>query len=78
MGTTLLHFKKLPSLLETSLLVKNLPDFVYCNMIKVRFTQKMLVKWSKCHSCEPFIAPELLFPVNGMSSIDEMLIFSFF
>ena len=36
------------------------------------------MKWSKCHSCEPNIAPELLFPVYGMNSSDKMLIFSIF
>ena len=45
--------------------------------VKVRFTQKMLVKLSHCHSSEPFFAPELLFPVNGMNGGDKMLIFSF-
>ena len=25
-----------------------------CSLVKVRFTQKMLMKWSKCHSCKPF------------------------
>jgi hypothetical protein len=43
--------------------------------LKVRFTQKMLVK---CHSSEPFFAPGLLFPVNGMKSSHKMSIFSFF
>ena len=46
--------------------------------VKVRFTQKMLVKLSHCHSSEPFFAPGLLFPVNGMNSSDKMSIFSFF
>ena len=45
---------------------------------RICFTQKMLVKWSKCHSCEPNIASELLFPVNDMKGSDKMLIFSFF
>ena len=46
--------------------------------VKVRFTQKMLVKLSYCHSSEPFVAPGLLFPVNGMNISDEMSILSFF
>ena len=46
--------------------------------VKVRFTQKMLVKLSHCHSSEPFFAPGLLFPVNGMNSSDKMSIFLFF
>ena len=53
-------------------------DYIFILLIKVRFTQKILVKWSKCHSCEPNIAPGLLFPVNGMNGSDKMLIFSFF
>ena len=48
------------------------------NQLKVRFTQKMLVKLSHCHSSEPFFAPGLLFPVNGINSSDKMSIFSFF
>ena len=47
-------------------------------MLKVRFTQKMLVKLSHCHSSEPFFAPGLLFPVNGINGGDKMSIFSFF
>ena len=47
-------------------------------LLKVRFTQKMLVKLSHHHSSEPFFAPGLLFPVNGMNSSDKMSIFSFF
>ena len=46
--------------------------------VKVRFTQKMLVKLSHCHSSEPFFAPGLLFPVNGMNISDKMSIFWFF
>ena len=48
------------------------------NTVKVCFSQKVLVKWSKCHLCEPNIAPELLCPVNGMNGSDKMVIFSFF
>ena len=51
---------------------------IFISLIKVRFTQKILVKWSKCHSCEPNIASELLFSVNDMNGSDKMLIFSFF
>ena len=51
--------------------------FCYC-LLKVRFTQKMLVKLSHHHSSEPFFAPGLLFPVNGMNINDKMSIFSFF
>ena len=50
----------------------------YKSQVKVRFTQKMLVKLSHCHSSEPFFAPGLLFPVNGINSSDKMSIFSFF
>ena len=46
--------------------------------LKVRFTQKMLVKLSHCHSSEPFFAPGLLFPVNGMNTSGKLSIFSFF
>ena len=46
--------------------------------VKVRFTQKMLVKWSKCHSCEPFFAPELGGKFKLMNGTDKMLIISFF
>ena len=46
--------------------------------LKVCFTQKMVLKLSHCHSSEPFFAPGLLFPVNGMNSSDKMSIFSFF
>ena len=46
--------------------------------VKVCFTQKILVKLSHCHSSEPFFAPGLLFPVNGMNNSDKMSIFSFF
>ena len=38
----------------------------------------MLVKLSHHHSSEPFFAPGLLFPVNGMNSSDKMSILSFF
>ena len=48
------------------------------HLIKVRSTQKMLVKLSHHHSTEPFFAPGLLFPVNGMNSSDKMSILSFF
>ena len=47
-------------------------------VVKVRFTQKMLEKLSHHHSSEHFFAPGLLFPVNGMNSSDKMSIFSFF
>ena len=47
-------------------------------LLKVRFTQKMMVKLSHCHSSEPFFAPGLLFPVNGMNTSDKMSILSFF
>ena len=54
----------------------DLEVFVVKKKVKVRFTQKMLVKWSKPHSCEPFIAPEFLYPINGISnSIDKILIY---
>ena len=46
--------------------------------VKVRFTQKMLVKSWHCHSSESFFAPGLLIPVNGMNISDKMSIFSFF
>ena len=46
--------------------------------VKVRFTQKMLVKLSHHHLSEPFFAPGLLFPVYGINSSDKMSIFSFF
>ena len=46
--------------------------------IKVRLTQKMLVKLSHHHSSEHFFAPGLLIPVNGMNSSDKVSIFSFF
>ena len=42
--------------------------------LKVSFTQKMLAKWSKCHSSEPFFAPE----EGMMKGTDKILIFSFF
>ena len=48
------------------------------NLLKVRFTQKMLVKLSHHQSSEPFFAPGLLFPVNGMNISDKMSILSFF
>ena len=55
---------------------------IYCFkrllIVKVRFTQKMLVKLSHHHSSEPFFAPELLFPADGMNSSDKMSILSFF
>ena len=47
-------------------------------LVKVRFTQKMLVKLSHHHSSEHFFAPGLLFPVNGMNSSDKMSILPFF
>ena len=47
-------------------------------LVKVRFTQKMLVNLSHHHSSEPFFAPRLLFPVNGMNSSEKTSIFSFF
>ena len=51
----------------------------FCNiLVKVCFTQKMLVKLSHHHSSEPFFAPGLLFLVNGINGSDKMSIFSFF
>ena len=47
-------------------------------VIKVRFTQKMLVKWSKCQSSEPFFVPEEGGKFKMMNGTDKMLIFSFF
>ena len=41
-------------------------------IIKVGFFQKVMAKFSnlsKCHSCEPKIVPELLFPVNIINKI---------
>ena len=40
--------------------------------VKVGFFQKVLAKFSnfsKCHSCEPKIVPELLIPVNNNNKI---------
>ena len=45
---------------------------------KVRFTQKMLMKWSKCHSCEPFFVPELGGKFKLMNGSVKILISSFF
>ena len=56
---------------------QHISDFLHA-YVKVCFTQKMLVKLSHHHSSEPFFAPELLFPVDGMNSSDKMSIFSFF
>ena len=46
--------------------------------LKVRFTKKMLVKWSKCHSSKPYFAPEDGGKFKMMNCTDEMLILSFF
>ena len=51
---------------------------IYWNIIKVRITQKMLVKWSKCHSSEPFFAPEEGGKFKLMNGTYKMLILSFF
>ena len=50
---------------------------IFHPIVKVRFTQKMLVKLSHHNSSEPFFAPGLLFPVNGMNNSDKMSILSF-
>ena len=47
-------------------------------LLKVRFTHKMLVKWSKCRSSEHFFAPEEGGKFKLMNGTDKMLIFSFF
>ena len=46
--------------------------------VKVRPTQKMLVKWSKCHSSEPCFAPEEGGKFKLINGTDKMLISSFF
>ena len=58
--------------------LKKITACLFLREVKVRFTQKMFVKLSHCHSSEPFFAPGLLFPVNGMNINDKMSIFSFF
>ena len=50
----------------------------FMHWLKVCFTQKMLVKWSKCHSSEPFFALEEGGKFKLMNGTDKMLIFSFF
>ena len=44
-------------------------------VVKVCFTQKMLVKWSKCHSSEPFFTPEESGKFKMMNGTYRMLIF---
>ena len=46
--------------------------------VKVRFTQKMLVKWSKYHSTEPFFVAEEGGKFKMMSGTYKMLIFKSF
>ena len=60
---------------QNTLLCSMIPNLFY---VKVRFTQKMLVKSSKCHSSEPFFVPEEGGKFKMMSGTDKMLIFSFF
>ena len=48
------------------------------DLIKVRFTQKILVKLSHCHSSEHFFAPGHLIPINDMNTSEKMSNFSFF
>ena len=47
-------------------------------IVKVRFTQKMLVKLSHHHSSEHFFAPGHLIPINDMNTSEKMSNFSFF
>ena len=58
--------------------VNQLDHYHVLLQLKVRFTQKMLMKWSKCHSCEPFFAPELGGKFKLINGTDKMLILSFF
>ena len=49
-------------------------QFLLLWFLKVHFTQKMLVKWSKCHTSKPFF----LLLKKLMNGADRMSIFSFF
>ena len=46
--------------------------------IKIRFTQKIVVKWPKCLSSEPFFVPGEGRKFKLMNDTDKMLIFLFF